>query len=198
MKTKNILVILKINCFCLCMFIHVFFINFFKNLTPDVLYRGHSITYEWNIIFYFIFYIIFNALNNVKTWKKTFFKRGLKRLNKKTYWPQTLNFTSKNKLEMSLQHKIFLFCWKLPSLFLLFSLMLTFCLFVLQVFICVTFLSFLSFSLGFICHLVTCRLQNGRNELVGSHFFILSVAYSFLPYIWYEIKMTKYENIPIE
>ncbi len=29
--------------------------NLFKKLSPDVLYRGHSITYEWHIIFnYFI------------------------------------------------------------------------------------------------------------------------------------------------
>ncbi len=61
-----------------------FYFYFFKKLSPDVLYRGHSITYEWNI--FFCFYIIFNALNNVKTlqkynfFPKTFFS-GLKRLN---------------------------------------------------------------------------------------------------------------------
>ncbi len=58
---------------CSFMSFYNFFI-FFK-LSPNVLYKGHSITYEWNIIFniYIYIYIKNYALNNVMTWKNTIF-----------------------------------------------------------------------------------------------------------------------------
>ncbi len=40
-------------------------------MSPDILYQGHGMTYEWNIFFFKK--ILMLSLNNVMTWKTTIF-----------------------------------------------------------------------------------------------------------------------------